>query len=151
MVGVWEFYNYKGELEQKYDYTKSEVVFFKIEDKDKDKEFRVIKASDTTITKLNRPPLFIGGSALMSEAIFRNIRYPQEAIENNISGKVFITFTIDINGKTSNHKITQGIGSGCDEEALRVVKEIPDNWIPGLLDEQKVNVEYVVPISFTLH
>jgi TonB family protein len=150
-VGTWEFYDYKGELEQKYDYTKNEIIYFKLDDKEKDKDFRVIKDSDTTKTKLDRPPLYIGGSAMMFEPILKNIQYPPQAKENGVSGKVYITFTIDSNGKTSNHRVTKGIGSGCDEEALRVVKEIPDNWLPGLLSGQAVNVEYVLPISFTLN
>jgi len=149
-VGVWEFYDYRGELEQKYDYTKNEIVYFTLEDKERDKEFRVIKGSDTTKTKLDRPPLYIGGSALMFETIFKSIQYPQQARENGISGKVYITFTVDNNGKTSTHRVTKGIGYGCDEEALRVVKEIPDNWFPGLMSGQAVNVEYILPISFTL-
>lgn len=148
-VGIWEFYDSKEELEQKYDFTKNELIYFKIDKKDKDKEFRVINGSDTTKSQLSRPPLFIGGSVGLSESI-NTIQYPQEAIENEISGKVFITFTIDSNGKTSNHRITQGIGSGCDEEALRVVKLIPDNWLPGILDGQPVNVEFDFPISFKI-
>jgi TonB family protein len=86
----------------------------------------------------------------MYEAVLKNIVYPEQAKENGISGKVYITFTIDSNGKTSNHRVTKGIGSGCDEEALRVVKEIPDNWIPGLMGGQSVNIEYILPISFAL-
>jgi len=148
-IGVWEFYNYKGELEQKYDFTKNEIIYFKLDDKEKD--FIVIKGSDTTKTKLDRPPLYIGGSVMMFEPIITSIQYPEKAKENGISGKVYVTFTIDGNGKTSNHRVTKGIGSGCDEEALRVVKEIPDNWLPGLLSGQAVNVEYVLPISFTLN
>lgn len=149
-VGVWEFYGYKGEQEQKYDYTKNEIVYFKLEDKENANEFRVIKGSDTTKTKLDRPPLYIGGSALMYEPILKSIQYPEQAKENGISGRVYITFTIDSNGKASNHRVTKGIGFGCDEEALRVVEAIPDNWIPGLLGGQAVNVEYILPISFTL-
>jgi TonB family protein len=147
-VGVWEFYDHKGELEQKYDYTKNELVYFKPEEKDK--EFSVIEGADTTKTKLDQPPLYIGGSALMFETVFQNLQYPLQAKRSNVSGKVYITFTIDSNGKTSNHRVTQGIGGGCDEEALRVVKGIPDNWLPGQLNGQKVNVEYVLPISFRL-
>ena len=46
--------------------------------------------------------------------------------------------------------MTKGFDSGCNEEALRAVKEIPDNWFPRLLGGQSVNVEYFLPISFTL-
>lgn len=148
--GVWEYYNFKGELEQKYNHTSNEIVYFRLDDKEKDKEFIVIKNSDSTKTKLERPPLYIGGSALMLNSIFESIQYPFQAIENEISGKVFISFIIDSLGTTSNFKIDKGIGYGCDEEALKVVKEIPSNWIPGRLNGHAVNVVYIFPINFTL-
>ena len=149
-VAVWEFYNFKGELEQKYDYTKKEITYFKLEEKDIEKEYKVINGSDTIKSKLEQPPLYIGGSALMFEPILKNIHYPILAKESGVSGKVFIAFTIDSNGQTANHRVIKGIGSGCDEEALRVVKEIPNNWFPALLGGKAVNVEYVFPINFTI-
>ncbi len=147
-VGTWEFYDFKGELEQKYDFNKNEIIFFKNEDKDK--EFKVIKGADTIKTKLERPPLCIGGSSTVLQTVNTNIKYPQQAKENGTGGKVFIAFTIDTNGKTSNHRVIKSVGSGCDEEALRVVKLIPDNWVPALLNGQMVNVEYVLPINFQM-
>lgn len=150
-VGVWNYYDSKGDVEQKYDYTKNELVYFKFNDQDKKREFRQINGTDTIYTKLDRPPLYIGGVFTMLEYIKHNIQYPKQARDIDISGKVLITFTIDTNGKAVNHRVTKGIGYGCDEEALRVVKEIPDNWLPGLLNGQAVNIEYVLPINFTLN
>ena len=147
-IGVWEFYNYKGEVEQKYDFTKNEIVDFKLDDKEKKKEYRIIKGTDTTKVILDRPPIYIGGSISMFESM--NIVYPQEEKEAGISGTVYTSFIIDSNGKASNHRITKGLSSGCDKEALRVVKGIPDNWLPGLLNGQTVNVEYIFPLKFTL-
>ena len=149
-VGVWDFYNFKKELEQKYDFTKNEVVYFLPDDEKMKEGYNVINGSDTIRTQLDQPPLYISGSMQMIEIIVENIRYPRLALEKGTSGKVYITFTIDSTGKTSGHRITEGIGSGCDEEALRVARLIPDSWVPGLLNGHSVNVEYVLPIQYTL-
>jgi len=147
-VGVWEFYNYEAKLQQKYDFTKKELLFNIDDNKINDKKYKVINGTDTTEVVLEREPLYIGGDAMMYYSISRIIRYPRAARENGTSGKVFIAFIIDVNGKTSDHRVERGIGSGCDEEALKVVKEMPDTWIPGIMNGQKVVVEMLTPISF---
>ncbi len=143
-VNVWEFYNLKGELEQKYDFTKNEIVFFKKEEK----EYKVIIGTDTIKTKLERQPLYIGGDRNLNETISDNINYPPYAIANAVQGKVFISFTISKEGKSFHHKLTKGIGYDCNQEALRVAKLIPNNWIPARLNGEDVNVEYILPVSF---
>lgn len=147
-IDIWEFYDFDGELEQKYDYSKNEIVYYKLNEKEKDKEFSIISGTDTIKSKLDRPPLYIGGSLSMYAIIWEYIKYPDSARENGISGTVHISFTIDSTGKTQYHRITKSIGSGCDEEALRVVKLIPDNWMPGILNGRPVNVVYILPIKF---
>jgi TonB family protein len=64
---------------------------------------------------------------------------------------VFIAFTIDKNGKTSNHRVIKSAGSDFDEEALRIVKLIPDNWAPAILDGKTVDTEYMLPITFKMN
>lgn len=147
-TGVWDFFDFKGELEQKYNFSSNEILFFKNEDKDK--EYKVINGTDTIKTKLERPPLYIGGTTLLFQSFIKNINYPKQAKENGVGGKVLIAFTIDQNGKASNHKVLRSVGSGCDEEAMRVVKLIPDNWTPALLNGKAVSTEYIIPINFQL-
>jgi periplasmic protein TonB len=149
-VGVWEYYDYKGNLEQKYDYTQKVIVYCRIEDEDKNKKYKVITATDTLITKLDQPPVYIGGMDQLYKQFSEILRYPQEAKETGKSGTVYIAFTIDKNGKTSNFHLIKGIGSGCDEEALRGAKLLKENWYPAQLNGQSVEVEYELPISFTL-
>ena len=105
-VGVWDFYNFKKELEQKYDFTRNEVVYFKPDDEKMKEGYKVINGTDTIRIQLDQPPLYIGGSMPMFESIMENIRYPQLAREKGTSGTVYIAFTIDSNGKTSGHRIT---------------------------------------------
>ncbi|MBP9070078.1 MAG: energy transducer TonB [Bacteroidia bacterium] len=148
-INVWEFFDFKGDLEQKYNFSSNEIVFYKNEDKDK--EYKVINGTDTIKTKLERPPLYIGGTSLIYQSVSKNINYPEQAKENGTSGKVFVAFTIDQNGKTSDHRVIKSAGFGFDEEAIRVVKLIPDNWVPALLNGKTVTTEFMLPISFQMN
>jgi TonB family protein len=65
-----------------------------------------------------------GGIKALREYIETNLKYPEEAVKNAIGGIVSIMFDIDKNGKVSNTKVKHGIGYGCDEEALRLVKSL---------------------------
>jgi TonB family protein len=69
-----------------------------------------------------RQPNYPGGSKAMDEFIRTHLKYPEEALKNNIGGTVSVDIDIDANGKVTASKIKHGIGYGCDEEALRLVK-----------------------------
>ena len=94
-------------------------------------------------------PEYPGGTDEMMKFLAENIKYPTVAQENGISGKVFVTFIVDENGLIDNISILRGIGGGCDEEAIRVIKMMP-KWKPGTQRGQAVRVQYNVPIKFTL-
>jgi TonB family protein len=93
-------------------------------------------------------PEFTAGQ--LGEFLGANIKYPEAAKKKGTQGSVFTTFIVNTDGSISNVKIIRGIGDGCDEEALRVVKMMP-NWKPGYMNSgQKVRVQYVLPIKFLL-
>lgn len=149
-IGEWEFYDREGELTQKYDYDLNRLNYFKQFDS-LDTTYEVIMDNVPQKVSLESPPMYIGGTYEESHAIpVMNINYPQEAIENDISGTVWISFFIDVDGKAINHEVESGIGHGCDEEAIRVVKEMPDNWLPGVYNGQKVTAKYRISIKFNL-
>jgi TonB family protein len=67
-------------------------------------------------------PTYPGGTNALNEFIAANLKYPEEAITNNIQGTVSVDFDIDIFGKVVTAKIKHGLGYGCDEEAIRLIK-----------------------------
>ncbi len=146
---IWDFFDYDGELVQKFDYTKHLVVFYKTSKKEKEAKFK-LNGPDTSEVQLDSPPLYIGGEVMMFERLIKEIRYPADARVNGISGTVFISFVVDTIGNATNHHVLRGIGAGCDEEALRVVTGIPNDWIPGMLHGKPVEVVYNLPIRFSL-
>ena len=94
-------------------------------------------------------PQYIGGDKARIEFLKENIKYPLEALNKKIQGSVYVTFVINEDGSLSNIKILKGIGGGCDEEVLRVVKLMP-NWKPGKQKGKPVMVQFNMPVKFTL-
>jgi protein TonB len=94
-------------------------------------------------------PLFPGGEQKMSEFITSNINYPEAAREAGVQGRVYIRFVVEQDGSISNVKVMRGIGSGCDEEAMRVIKSMP-KWKPGKQHGKTVRVSYQIPVNFSL-
>ena len=81
--------------------------------------------------------------------IQQNLKYPQEAKEAGIQGKVYLEFVVDADGSLTNIKAIKGIGSGCDEEAVRVLQQAP-KWNPGLVAGIPSKVKMVLPITYKL-
>ena len=92
-------------------------------------------------------PEFPGGLEAMQDYIQKNLSYPKWAIENNIKGKVVLSFVVLPDGSIDFTEIEKGIGFGCDEEALRVLREMP-KWSPGIQNGKKVAVKLILPIRF---
>jgi len=100
-------------------------------------------------TAVEQEPTPAGGMAAFYKYLGNNIRYPAVAKENNVQGKVFMQFVVERDGSLTDVKVIRGIGSGCDEEAIRVLKNAP-RWKAGIQNGRPVRVQYNVPISFTL-
>ena len=143
---LWEFFSNDGKLEQQIDFSKNEVVYYQTSVATN--PFRIISGADTLLSVLDRPPLYIGGFSRFNDYVADEIGIPLHKLGEKVSGIVYIGFTIDSIGKTSNHHIIRGIGKACNNEALRVMRCIPDDWMPGILHGKKVSVEYVIPFKF---
>ncbi|MEM9936592.1 MAG: TonB family protein, partial [Bacteroidota bacterium] len=94
-------------------------------------------------------PSFPGGDKALRKYLAKNINYPQSAKAKEVEGRVYIQFIVEEDGSLSKLKIMRGIGYGCNEEALRVVKAMP-TWKPGQQAGRKVPVIYTLPIRFSL-
>lgn len=94
-------------------------------------------------------PEFPGGLDALSKFIADNIKYPQLAKENNITGKVFVSFVVEKDGRVGQVKILRDIGGGCGNEAVRVVKMMP-KWKPGKQRGKAVRTQFNLPVNFDL-
>ena len=77
------------------------------------------------------------------------MKYPETARKEGIQGRVYVTFVVETDGTITDIRVLRGIGGGCDEEAVRVVKTMP-KWTSGVQREQAVRVQFNLPIRFVL-
>ncbi len=94
-------------------------------------------------------PVFTAGD--IHQYIAKHVTYPSDAMENNIQGKVYLSFVVDKTGKVRDVVILRGIpgGGSLEKEALRVIKSLP-NFTPGKQNGKAVNVKMTIPIKFQL-
>ncbi len=112
-----------------------------------EEEEEIVEAEIFTVVE--SMPEFPGGVGELYKYLGSSIKYPPLAKESGIQGRVFVNFVVEPNGSISNVKVLRGIGGGCDEEAMRVVKGMP-SWKPGKQRGKAVRVSYNLPIKFTL-
>ena len=98
---------------------------------------------------IEQMPEYPGGTEALYNYINSHIQYPRMARDNGVQGKVFLKFIVDENGVVSDVQLLRGIGAGCDEEAMRVVRSLP-KWTPGKQNGKPAAVWYKLPIQFTL-
>jgi protein TonB len=106
-------------------------------------------SNDKVFEKVEDMPEFPGGEQAMMDFVSKNVVYPQEAQEKGISGRVFVSFIVEKDGSVNEVKVMRGIGGGCDEESVRVIKAMP-KWKPGKMKGKPVRVSYMMPIIFKL-
>jgi TonB family protein len=99
--------------------------------------------------QVEQMPQFPGGEKEMIKFIRDNLKYPVKAMEMGVSGTVIVNFVVGRDGTISRIKVMRGIGSGCDEEAIRVLEKMPA-WSPGKQGGKAEPVSYIIPVKFVL-
>lgn len=94
-------------------------------------------------------PQYPGGEIALKAFINQNLQYPKQAVEMSISGRVFVSFMVEEDGTIRNIKVIRGLGGGCDDEAIRIIKLMP-KWIPGRQNGHSVKSNFTLPIIFNL-
>jgi TonB family protein len=108
-----------------------------------------LDTSEEIFTVVEDNPSFPGGVEAMYAYIGKNLNYPKEAKENGIQGRVVVQFVVNLDGSITEVKVLKDIGGGCGDEAVRVVKAMP-NWKPGTQKGKAVKVRYNLPFKFEL-
>ena len=117
-----------------------EIVFEEpVEEEETDEIFQIVE----------NPASFKGGIGAFYQYVQKNMKYPSQAQRMGLEGKVFVEFVVGKEGKITDVKVLRGIGAGCDEEAIRVLKNSPA-WTPGKQRGRPVRQRMVLPITFKL-
>lgn len=122
--------------------TNIEITPVKIEEEEEEDEQVIFQV-------VENDPEFPGGIEALMKYLQQNIKYPQLARENNITGKVYVTFVVERDGSVTGVRVLRDIGGGCGQEAVRVVKSMP-KWTPGKQRGKAVRVQYNLPVNFSL-
>ncbi len=94
-------------------------------------------------------PSFPGGEGKMMQFLNTRLQYPQAAQDYHIEGIVYVQFVVQSNGTLTGHKVLKGLGYGCDEEALRIIRSMP-LWVAGRQNGRVVPVLMTLPVNFQL-
>lgn len=137
MIGVTVLASISCERQEDAELPGNKVIG--IEESNQHKVFDVVE-------DMPAPP---GGMEEWSGYLQETLRYPSEAREKGIEGTVYLSFVVDEDGSIRDAEVLRGIGSGCDEEALQVIKNSPP-WEAGMQKDQKVKVKMRIPIRFAL-
>ena len=110
---------------------------------------KVTEEDDKPFQVVEQMPQFPGGVTEMMKFIGENLKYPGRALEAGVTGKVIVNFVVGRDGQITQIKVVRGIGSGCDEEAIRVMQKMPP-WTPGKMGGKAVPVYFTFPINFRM-
>lgn len=106
--------------------------------------------ADSIYSEVEVMPTYPGGNDAVNKFLSANLKYPEIAAKSNIQGEVKVEFIVDKQGNITNPKITKSLGSGCDEEVLRVIG-LMQKWSPGKKNGTTVFVKVPLTINFTLN
>ena len=107
------------------------------------------KNTETVFTVVEESAMFPGGQNELIKYLALNIQYPKQARVRGVEGLVYVSFVVEKDGSLTDIKLLRDIGSGCGEEAVRVVKEMP-KWTPAKLKGETVRMQFNLPVKFTL-
>jgi TonB family protein len=144
--GIWKYYNQSGLLDSRIIYNEDSIL---------KEEYFIVKGDKILIDEnkifdvVEEIPEFKGGIDKLYEYLNKNISYPKMAKEKGIQGRVFVQFVVWRDGSIGNIKIVRGAHETLDNEAIRVVKNMP-KWDPGRLRGKAVNVRFILPIKFKI-
>ncbi|WP_316788896.1 energy transducer TonB [Pedobacter frigoris] len=146
-IGVWECFD-DGKLVQRYDFG-SQTFLLGAETK-MIVEVEQLDDQGNLVRKLITKGVYFGGDAKLSAIMLRSMRYPADAQQNDIQGTVIIDAIISKEGNVIKEKAITNIGYGLEQEALRVFKSLPSDWVPTIVDGKAVDVKVKMKMSFRL-
>ena len=105
--------------------------------------------TEEALQECEQMPEYPGGMGECMKFLSKNIKYPVEAMENNVQGRVIIQFVVKKDGSINDAKVAKSVDPLLDKEALRVINAMP-KWKPGMHEGKAVNVMYTIPVAFKL-
>jgi antitoxin component YwqK of YwqJK toxin-antitoxin module len=141
-TGIWSFYNEDGDTEQEYNFSTKELVSDISIAGLKETKFKIINGIDTTLSTLERPPLYLGGPSKMRYTSYKMIQLPKKTVS------IDVRFVITNTGATRDYSVVNPTNTRLDNEAINKVTQLSRNWLPAMHNGTPVMVEYTLTVSF---
>ena len=109
----------------------------------------ISQSNQSVYDQVEQMPEFPGGMPAMIEFLQTNIKYPKDAIKQQVGGRVMVMFVVETDGTLSNVRVAKKVFPSLDSEAVRVVKTMP-KWKPGKEKGRPVRVNFTLPVVFSL-
>ena len=109
----------------------------------------VSQSKQSVFDSVEQMPEFPGGMSALIDFLSSNIKYPEDAIKQNVGGRVMVMFVVETDGSISNVRVARTVFPSLDSEAIRVVKSMP-KWKPGKEKGRVVRVNYTLPVIFSI-
>ena len=109
----------------------------------------VSQSNQNVFDSVEQMPEFPGGMSALIDFLSSNIKYPEDAIKQNVGGRVMVMFVVETDGSITNVRVARAVFPSLDSEAIRVVKSMP-NWKPGKEKGRVVRVNYTLPVVFSI-
>lgn len=143
-IGQWNYYNDEGKIEQTYDYSIQKII---VNNNGRQfSDYKIINQESEPETL----PIFIGGRSRYDRFINDNLIYPKESKSEGIEGRQFVIITLSENGHIIESKIYRSITPEIDNEALRLISELPEEWLPAVHNNRNISVTFALPVLFKL-
>lgn len=151
-AGVWEYLDAQGQVEQRYDFTQGKLIY------DRHGPSSIAGATKSALiingefreNTTGQLPVLLGGRSKYAYFLANNMVYPSEAKINKVEGTVIISVTITRDGRIIDEQVEGEAGFGLGDEALRVIRLLPDEWVPITVEGEPVATRLFIPIRFIL-
>ena len=148
-IGVWSYYRADGQLDMQFDFEENKYLK-KSKGSAFCKNLKVLTENGFEEVPVDQQPFYITGDGGVYGIVVTNIKYPRDAINAGISGVVNISAEVTETGELVNERIAKSLYPSADEEALRVIQLVPDEWVPARIGGTPVRSKIVIPVKFTL-
>lgn len=145
-TGKWNFYTRKQALELVFDYDSSRITFMQPDTT----RYLVRVGEEWKPQPVARAPHLLGSTDQRLDDLLRNLRYPVSALRQQLQGTVVLGYTVDVNGHTRDYTIESSLSPDCDQEVWRVVKGLPDNWIPAIYLGRPTLSRFYLAVKFQM-
>ena len=108
----------------------------------------ISQSNQSVYDQVEQMPEFPGGMPAMIEFLQTNLKYPKDAIKQQVGGRVMVMFVVETDGTLSNVRVAKKVFPSLDSEAVRVVKTMP-KWKPGKEKGRPVRVNFTLPVVFS--